>query len=156
AIDTPRPPSVIRLEDDLGVAAGEEAIALFAQLLPQSPEIVNASIEHDGEAEFGIHHRLLPRRREIENAEAAMTDPGLILQEKPASVGTARFHHPIHGRNCPGPGLGTIEPDFAADPTHVCTATFGAQVGSRKACMNFVQIACVRRRSGAAIKYEDP
>src|SRR4051794_2568129 len=83
---------MVGLEDDLGVALGEEAIAHCLQLGTQLAKIVNAAIECDAEAQRRVDHRLLRSRREIEDAETAMAERNSTLHVHASRIGAARLH----------------------------------------------------------------
>ena len=100
ALDTARAPGVIGLDDDLGVAFGEEAIALRFERAPQVAEIVDAAVEHDGEAERRIEHRLLAGRREIEDAQPAVAERDATLGEEAARVRAAWRERRRHLLEC--------------------------------------------------------
>ena len=89
AFDAARSPRVIGLQDDLGIAGGEEAIAAILQLGAQGTKIVNAAVENDGQAEIGVDHRLLGRLGEVENAQPAMAEGNVALREKTPGVRSA-------------------------------------------------------------------
>src|SRR4051812_23621826 len=81
ALDAAWPPGVISLENDLGVAVREEAVAFYLQLLTQTLKVVDAAIEDEGEPEFRGHHGLLGGRAEIEDTETTVAERNPILGE---------------------------------------------------------------------------
>src|SRR5262249_60252690 len=90
ALDAARPPGVVRLEDDLGVAFGEKAIALLLERAAQVAEIVDAAVEHDREAERRVEHRLLAGRLEVEDGKPPMAERDGALREEPGYVRPTR------------------------------------------------------------------
>src|SRR5262249_18202922 len=119
SLNAARPPGVIGLEDDLGIAAGKEAVALVLQFAAQLAKIVDATIKGNGEAKLRINHRLLRGPVQVKNVEAAMAERDLVLQKHPAGVGAARRERPAHGGDRCGAGLSIIKSNFAADPAHI-------------------------------------
>jgi hypothetical protein len=61
---------------------------VILQLGAQGTKVVNAAVENDCQAEFGIDHRLLGRLGQIENAQSAMTEGNVPLREKSPGVGS--------------------------------------------------------------------
>src|SRR3954452_23470451 len=83
SLDAPAAPGRIGLEDHLGVAIREEPVALRDQLCAKLAEIIDAAVEDDCEAERWIGHRLLRFGLKIEDAEAAMPEGDILLQQDP-------------------------------------------------------------------------
>jgi hypothetical protein len=88
-LDATWSPGVVRLNDDLRVASRKESIALRDEFFTKALEIVDAAVEHHGQAEFWIGHRLLRRGGEIKNAEPAVTKGNAVLREESARIWTS-------------------------------------------------------------------
>src|SRR5262249_55661828 len=114
ALDAACAPGVVRLEDHLGVAFGEEAVALLLKCAAQAAEIVDAAVEHDREAERRIEHRLLAGRLEIENAQPPMAERDGALREEPGGIRPARRERPGHSLDCREIGSAPIKSDVTA------------------------------------------
>jgi hypothetical protein len=114
ALDAARAPGMPGLENDFGVAAGEEAVAAGFQLPAQFAEIIDAAVERDREPERGVAHRLLRGGVEIENAQPAMRKGDVRLREKPGCVGPARFQLVGHLLMRSEVRMAVIKSDFAA------------------------------------------
>src|SRR5690606_7055752 len=82
---------VIALQDYFGIAIGKEAVAARFQLSPYFAEVVNATIERDREPKLGIDHRLVGRRTEIENTQAAVAQRNIALGIHTARVRPTMF-----------------------------------------------------------------
>ena len=67
-------PLGVGLHDDLGVALAEEAVALGLELGAQLPVVVDHPVEHGGEAELGVDHRLLRALRQVDDLEPAVAE----------------------------------------------------------------------------------
>jgi hypothetical protein len=110
---------VIGLEDDLGIAAGKEAVALVLQLAAQLAKIIDATIKGNGEAKLRVNHRLLGGFIRVKNIESAMAERDSVLQKQSTGIGPARRERPAHGGDRRGAGLRIIKSNFAADPAHI-------------------------------------
>lgn len=64
-----RPPVVVGLQQHLGVAVREEAVALAGQLCAQCLVVVDAAVPADGQAQFGIGHRLGARLGQVDDLQ---------------------------------------------------------------------------------------
>ena len=117
ALDAARAPFGVSLEDDLGVALREEAVTLGRELAAQLAIIVDAAVEHDGEAKLRIDHRLLRCGSKIDDAQAPMAEGDAILHEGAARVRPARVHSLRHGCNATAGGA-SIEGHFTANAAH--------------------------------------
>src|SRR5262249_26295561 len=118
ALDAARPPGVVRLEDDLGVALGEEAIALLLERAAQVAEIVDAAVEHDREAERRIEHRLLAGRREVENAQPPVAERDRALREISGSIRPAWRERVCHFLHCREIGIAAVKSNVTTQPAH--------------------------------------
>ena len=113
-------PFLVGFEDDFGVAPGEEPIAFGRKIAAQLAKIIDAAVEDDGKAQFRIDHRLLRRRREIDNAEPSMTERDATLRECAAGVRSARPHS-RHHRGEQTAGRVNIKSHLTANPAHSIT-----------------------------------
>ena len=79
ALDEPVAPVVVGLEQHLGVAVGEEPVAVLAQLATQLLVVVDAAVPRDGQPQIGVDHRLRARFGQIDDLQATMAerDPAL-------------------------------------------------------------------------------
>jgi len=118
AVDAPRPPGVPGLEDDLGVAGREEAVALGLEFGAQLGIVVDAAVERDREAEFAVAHRLRGLLREVDDLQPSVAEAGAVADQHATAVGAAGDHHPHHGRDGFGRGFAAIEAEIAADAAH--------------------------------------
>ena len=69
-------PAVPRLQQDLGVARREEAVAVAGQLLTQLGVVVDAAVEHGDETELRVDHRLRAAGREVDHGQAPVGECG--------------------------------------------------------------------------------
>lgn len=69
-----RAPLLIRVEDDLGIAPGDELVAARAQLLAQLPEVVDLAVEGHPVAARRVRHRLVARGREVDDREPPVAE----------------------------------------------------------------------------------
>ena len=117
-LDEPRPPGVIGLQHHLGVAVGEELVALPFQFGAQFRVIVDAAVEYDGQAQGRIDHGLLGGIGQIDDLQPAVAERHPALSESSGAVGTAGSQHFRHSLDRTAAGGISIEPDFTADATH--------------------------------------
>src|SRR6185312_14452111 len=84
-------PAGDEIDQDFGVAAGEEAAADLLELGAQLAIIVDLAIEGDGPAARRIAHRLRPGRTDIDDGETPMTehDRAIARRPEPIAIGTA-------------------------------------------------------------------
>ena len=115
-------PGRVGLEDHLGVAVGEEAVAERAQLHAQVAEVVDAAVEHDAQAELAVDHRLLGVLGQVEDLEALVSDRDAAAAEYPAAVRPARVEHAVHACYGVDRRWRVVEADLTAYATHLGTA----------------------------------
>ncbi len=96
ALHAVRTPGVEGLEDDFRVAFREESVAESLQFLPQLAVVVDAAVEHDGQAELGIGHRLLRVLGEIDDAQAAVGKGDTALLPDTCGIGATRREGVTH------------------------------------------------------------
>ena len=113
-----RAPGVKCLQHHLGVAVGEEAIALRLEFRAQILVVVDTAVERDCQAQLAVHHGLAGMAAEIDNAQPPMPQRNAPLLEQPAAVGTARFHGLIDRAQRAQVDGFVVETDFTAKSTH--------------------------------------
>ncbi len=99
AVDEAVAPVVVGLEQDLGVAVGEEAVAVADQVLPQFLVVVDAAVPGDGQAQLRIDHRLGARFGQVDDLQATMAERDPALRPHTRRVGTPGRHRLGHGRD---------------------------------------------------------
>ena len=75
-----------RLQDDLGVAAGAKGDAHPLQLVPQLAEVIDLAVEDESVAAVRGQHRLVAGGRQIEDGQAAESQPGVVAVVPAAGV----------------------------------------------------------------------
>ena len=113
------PPGVIGLEDDFRVTGGKEPVALAFQFGFQFTVIIDAAVEDERQAEFGIDHRLLPMIGQVDNFQPPVSEGNPTLGVDPAGIratGRQSFDHPAQRVRI---GRRTIEGDVSANATHI-------------------------------------
>nr|WP_254127036.1 hypothetical protein [Aquihabitans sp. G128] len=98
-------PLPVGLEQHLGVAVGEEPVALVGQLAAQLRVVVDAAVEGHGQAELGVVHRLLAGGREVDDGQPAVAQRHLPLRPTAPGVGATGHHRVGHGRHRSHVGL---------------------------------------------------
>ena len=99
AVDEAVAPVVVGLEQDLGVAVGEEAVAVADQLLPQLLVVVDAAVPGDGEAQVRVDHGLGARFGQVDDLQATMAERDPALRPHSRPVRTPGRHRLGHGRD---------------------------------------------------------
>jgi hypothetical protein len=87
ALDEAVAPLAPCLEQHLGVARREEAVALADQLLAQLRVVVDDPVEHAGEPEVRVDHRLRAARREVDDRQATVRERDRAVRPGPGTVG---------------------------------------------------------------------
>lgn len=107
------------MEDDLGVAAGAEYMAVAFQLSAQFAVVVDLAAVGEGEQGAAItlldEHGLFAAL-DVDDGEAAVAQGGVGVQPDAAGVGAAAGHGPGHGVEGGG-GLGGGEVLVVGDPS---------------------------------------
>ena len=89
-------PLQVGLEDDLGVAAGEEPVAVALELGPQLLVVVDAAVEDAGQPDGGVDHGLAAGRGQVDDLQPPVPerDPALGPGACPvrSAVGHRRGH----------------------------------------------------------------
>ena len=98
---------------------GEEAVALAFQFGAQFRIIVDAAVEGDGQAQFGIDHGLGGAFGQVDDLQPAMAETKPSLLDNPASVGPARRKGFSYSRDGFRIGESFIETNFPGYSTHV-------------------------------------
>lgn len=83
-------PGVIALEQHFGVTAGMELIAKAFQLGTQFREVVDRTVEGQGQAQIAVDHRLRRAVRQVHDFQATMTKGNRPLAMKPPRIRAAR------------------------------------------------------------------
>ena len=122
-IDEAVAPAVVRLEKDLGVAVGEEPVAVAGQLTAQVLVVVDAAVPADGQAEFRIDHGLSPGLGQIDDFEAAVTQCNPALRPHACRVRTPGRHGLGHGRDRSHVRCLAVETHLAGGSTHLFDPT---------------------------------
>jgi len=112
----------VKMEDHLRVRQGAETVPLLLQFLPQLPVVVDLAVADDLQGTVLVGQRLTSRRRQIDDAEAAMAQGNTRF---PAALGVNSFivgapvdqggQHPPHRLFI---DLTVLPNHFAADTTH--------------------------------------
>ena len=97
-VDEAVAPVVVGLEQHLGVAVGEEPVAVLGQFAAQVLVVVDASVPRDGETEVAVDHRLCARLGQIDDLQPAMSQRDPPLRPRTRRIGTSRGHRLGHGR----------------------------------------------------------
>jgi hypothetical protein len=117
-LDAALPPRMEGLQNDLGVAAGKEPVALGAQPATQLVVVVDAAVEHDGQAEFLVPHGLGAALGQVHDRQPTVAKRHRALGHETVVVGPAGAHqvqHPLHAANV---GRRAVEANLAGDSTH--------------------------------------
>ena len=121
--DEPVAPAVVRLEQDLGVAVGEEAVAVADQLTAQVLVVVDTAVPADGQSEFRIDHGLSPGLGQIDDFQAAVTKRDPALGPHTRRVRTPGRHRLGHGRDRSHVRCLAVETHLAGGSTHLFDPT---------------------------------
>ncbi len=127
-VDHPLTPLAIALEDDLGVAVGEEPVAEADQLPTKLGIVVDAPVEGHRQAEFGVVHGLVPGAGQVDDRQPAMTERDASAGPGASAVGPAGHHAVRHCANGRQTGRATSG-DLAGDATHGDRLLGGVSVG---------------------------
>lgn len=114
----PGAPGMPCLQDDLGIAVGEEAISLRRQLVAQFTVIVDAAVEDDLQAQLGIGHWLLRLFRKVNDLQAAVSESHRPVGEQSFRVRAAGRHGVRHGFDRRPRGPRAVERHLATNSTH--------------------------------------
>ena len=98
-LDEPVTPVVIGLEQHLGVAVREEAVAMPGQFPAQLLVVVDAAVPANGQPEFGINHGLGARFGQVNDFQAAVTQRDPALRPHTGRIRTPGCHRVCHGRH---------------------------------------------------------
>ena len=120
-VDEPVAPVVVALEQHLGVAGGEEAVAVADQVLPQFLVVVDAAVPGDGQPELRIDHRLGARLGQIDDLQATMTERDPALRPHARPVRTPGRHRLGHGRDRGDIRFLTVETHLSGGSAHAWT-----------------------------------
>ena len=84
-------PGQVQMQQHLGVRMAPEGVPPRLQLAAQLTKVVDLAVEDDGHLPRGIEHRLMPRRRQVDDRQTAVgqTDPLFGPMEIPRVVGAA-------------------------------------------------------------------
>src|SRR5205085_2931428 len=121
-LDAARAPGVPGLQDHLGVAAREEAVAEPLKLVAKLLVIVDAAVEDEVEAELGIHHRLGRTGREVDDLQPLVAEADPPAHQLPAGIGAAPGLAAHHRRDRRRIGDAGAESDFAGYAAHRAAA----------------------------------
>ena len=117
-VDAVHPPPVVGLGDDLGVGAGEEAVAVALQFLAQLLVVVDAAVEHRDQPQRRVHHRLGAGRGEVDDGQPPVRERDRAVVPQPVPVRAARLHHRRDARHRVDVGRAAVEPDLTAHSAH--------------------------------------
>ena len=120
-VDEPVAPVVVALEQDLGVAGGEEAVAAADQVLPQFLVVVDAAVPGDGQPELRIDHRLGARFGQVDDLQAAMAERDPALRPHACPVRAPGRHRLGHGRDRDDIGFLAVETHLSGGSAHAWT-----------------------------------
>ena len=118
ALDAVLAPGMPGFEDHFGVAVREEAITLGFQFAPQFRIVVDAAVEGDGKAEFGVHHGLAGLLRQVDDREPPVPERRVTVNDEPGAVRPPRRDCIHHLRLDERRGLAPVETHFTTNPTH--------------------------------------
>ncbi len=118
-VDEAVAPVVVGLEEHLGVAVGEEAVAVPGQLLPQFLVVVDAAVPGDGQAEVRIDHRLGARFGQVDDLQATVAESHSALRPHARRVRSPGRHRFGHGRDGSDIRGLTIETHFTGGSAHL-------------------------------------
>jgi hypothetical protein len=117
-IDEPVAPVVVALEQDLGVAGGEEAVAVADQVLPQFLVVVDAAVPGDRQPQLRVDHGLGARLGQVDDLQATVTERDSALRPHPGAVRTPRRHRLGHGRDSGDIGFSAVETHLSGGSAH--------------------------------------
>ncbi|CQR36782.1 hypothetical protein THICB1_60006 [Thiomonas arsenitoxydans] len=114
-------PLRVGLEEDLGIAAGDEAPAQLAQFSAQRAVVVDDAVEHQHAAGVGVAHGLVARLAQVDDRQSGMSERDraavpLIGMVRPA--GLERIAHALDGGKI---GRLAVEAQFTADAAHIAS-----------------------------------
>ncbi len=111
-------PGMEALEQNFGIAFGEEAITQAFQLCAQFRVVVDGAIEDHRQAEGRVDHRLAGGLAQIHDLQTSMTQGKWALTMKTARVGAARSQMLGDAFNRSQIGRAVIETKFSSYATH--------------------------------------
>jgi hypothetical protein len=107
------------VHDHLGVRARREAVPAREQLLPQRLEVVDLAVEDHHHRPVLVEHGLVARGQ-VDDGQAAMTQPHPALEVEAVRVGPAMRHGRGHAPQELGRyGMPGIRVDDTGDAAHV-------------------------------------
>ncbi len=86
------PPVAVGGQQHFGVALGAEQVAVLLELRPELQVVVDLTVEHDPHVALGGGHWLVPRRRHVQDAQAAVAQA-----EQPVGFHLLHRPHPFSG-----------------------------------------------------------
>ena len=97
ALDDPRAPLLVAVDDHLGVGVvGAEAVPLLDELPAQREVVVDLAVEDDLDRSVLVRHRLVGCRRQVDDRQAAEGEPDVALRRQPQAVAVRpAVHHRV-------------------------------------------------------------
>ncbi len=132
-LDEVRSPCVVRLEDDLRVPVGEEAIPLVAQRCAQLAVVVHGPVVRDREAKIAVHHRLLGVVAEVEDLQPTLAQRRMVPQHQAGAVRAPARHRRRHTRQHRSGRQRTVPTQFTTNAAHDGSADARGGVDRRPA-----------------------
>ncbi len=133
SLDALLAPGMVRLDDDLAVAVGEEVIAGGTQFVAQLRVVVDGAVEHQRQAQLGIDQRLAGAVREVDDCEALVAEGERPVGVAAGVVGAAPLQAPHHAADRAEVGGALVEAQLAADSAHGFSPWAGRMVAERRA-----------------------
>ena len=126
-------PAVVGLEQHLGVAVREEAVAVALQLVAQLLVVVDAAVPGDGQPQLGVDHRLRAGLGQVDDLQAAVAEGDAALRPHARAVRARGDHDVGHRRDRRYIGRSAVESHLTGGSTHVAVCTTGSG-GSNSTC----------------------
>ena len=117
--------ALVEREDDLGISAGAETVAVVLELGPAVERVVDRAVEEQRSRAVGAGHRLVSTSRKVEDPQPLETQRGIRdaaaqrQAECSAIVWTAMTNHVRHRPEHAGVGRRTIQVDESRDSAHL-------------------------------------
>jgi hypothetical protein len=112
-------PSVKGLDNDLAVGSRKKLVSNSFELFAQFLVVVDAAVEHQGQPEVAVDHRLPATRGQVDDRQAPVAERERTVRDDAVGIGAAGRHgtrHPGHRGHI---GRLSVEADFSADTAHV-------------------------------------
>ena len=131
------PLALVEREDDLGIGAGAETVAVALEFGFVVERVVDLAVEEERDGPVRAGHRLMSTVREVEDLQPVETERGVRdaaaqrQAEGAAIVWTAMTHHVRHRPEHAGVGRRAIQVDEPGDSAHLSKVIVDARTSHR-------------------------